>query len=62
MDAAMFSTTDPMVEVSANILMGQLCRFGTTVFDLVLDEEKLKDVPVGACHSRRSLCGASVCS
>lgn len=49
MDAAMFSEIDEMNGISDNIMMGQLCPLGTGCFDLLLDDDKLKDaIPVAA--------------
>jgi len=53
MDAAVFSTPDRMREVSANVLVGQLCQLGTNAFDLLLDETRLLHVPVGGVSRRR---------
>lgn len=41
--AATYSEYDHMAGVSENILLGQLCPLGTGCFDLMLDDEKLKD-------------------
>ena len=43
MEAAAFSTCDNLQGVSENVMMGQLCPLGTGTFDLVLNEEMLKD-------------------
>jgi hypothetical protein len=55
-------------QVSANILVGQLCHLGTNAFDLLLDEDKLMDVPVrcsvvqcGAVRCGAVQCGAVQC-
>jgi len=47
MKASMHGKSDSMTGVSANIMMGQLCRFGTGAFDLFLDVDALGDaIPV----------------
>jgi len=43
LEAATFSELDPLKGVSENILLGQLPPLGTGCFDLILNEEKLKD-------------------
>jgi DNA-directed RNA polymerase II subunit RPB1 len=43
MDASCFSTTDHLRGVSENVMLGQLCPLGTGTFDLVLNEDMLKD-------------------
>jgi DNA-directed RNA polymerase II subunit RPB1 len=48
--AAKFAEIDPMRGVSANIMCGQEGYFGTNSFDLILDLEKMKDVP--AAHRK----------
>lgn len=49
MEAAMFSEADSMAGVSGNIMMGQLCPFGTGAFDLLLDDVLVqKALPVQA--------------
>ena len=42
MDAASSAEVDPLRGVSENIMMGQLSKFGTGCFDLLLDAEKCK--------------------
>jgi DNA-directed RNA polymerase II subunit RPB1 len=39
--ASMFSESDNMVGVSSNIMCGQLCKYGTNAFGLMIDEHKL---------------------
>ena len=43
MKASMHAKFDTMTGVSANIMMGQLCRFGTGAFDLFLDTDALME-------------------
>eukprot|EP01052_Picozoa_sp_SAG31_P014857 SAG31_NODE_937_length_10886_cov_3.648651_4_plen_582_part_01 len=43
MEAAAFSTCDNLKGVSENVMMGQLCPLGTGTFDMVLNEEMLRD-------------------
>jgi DNA-directed RNA polymerase II subunit RPB1 len=43
MDSAMFGEVDEMNGISGPIMLGQLGPFGTGCFDLLLDDEKLKD-------------------
>jgi len=38
-DAAMFAETDEMKGITENIMLGQLCRFGTGAFDIMIDED-----------------------
>ena len=49
----MFSERDDMVDVSASVMLGQLARFGTNAFDLMLDENALQRMPV--CHLNAEL-------
>ena len=42
-DAAALAESNTLKGVSENILMGQACPFGTGVFDLMLDEQKLME-------------------
>jgi len=43
--AAIFGEKDKMTGVSANIMMGQLCPIGTNFFDVLLDENKIRQIP-----------------
>ncbi|KAF8820027.1 Dna-directed Rna polymerase II RPB1 [Cardiosporidium cionae] len=43
LDAAAFAETDPLRGVTENVMLGQLAPFGTGDFDLLIDEDKLKD-------------------
>ncbi|PFH35234.1 DNA-directed RNA polymerase II RPB1 [Besnoitia besnoiti] len=43
MEAAVFAETDHLKGVTENIMVGQLCPLGTGYFDVLIDEEKLKD-------------------
>ena len=42
-EAAAFSTTDPLAGVSEAVMLGRLAKLGTGSFDLVLDANKIKD-------------------
>ncbi len=44
--SAVFGELDPMQDVSSSIMLGQLARFGTNAFDLMLDEDMLDRMPV----------------
>ncbi|KEP67472.1 UNVERIFIED_CONTAM: DNA-directed RNA polymerase II RPB1 [Hammondia hammondi] len=54
MEAAVFAEADHLRGVTENIMMGQLCPLGTGYFDVLIDEEKLKD----ASHNLDGLGGA----
>lgn len=43
LEAAAFSETDTLQGISEAIIFGQLGKFGTGCFDLILDEEQIKD-------------------
>jgi DNA-directed RNA polymerase beta' subunit len=42
--AALFAEKDNMKGVSANIFAGQFCKSGTNSFELMIDEEKIKEI------------------
>lgn len=42
--AALFAEKDNMKGVSANIFAGQFCKSGTNAFELMIDEEKIKEI------------------
>jgi len=43
MEAAMFAEADDMHGASDNIMLGQMCPIGTGHFDVLMDEERLRD-------------------
>ncbi|KAK2197455.1 bifunctional RNA polymerase Rpb1 [Babesia duncani] len=43
LDASAFSETDNLTGVTENVMLGQLCPLGTGCFDIMIDEEKLRD-------------------
>jgi DNA-directed RNA polymerase beta' subunit len=42
--AALFAEKDNMKGVSANIFAGQFCKSGTNAFELMIDEDKIKEI------------------
>ncbi|CDJ59806.1 DNA-directed RNA polymerase II largest subunit, putative, partial [Eimeria maxima] len=51
MEAAIFAETDHLRGVTENIMLGQLCPLGTGDVDLLIDEEKLRDVHRISTHT-----------
>ena len=49
MDAGMFGKADDMKGVSSNVMLGQLCPFGTGSFGMMLDDELVRQaIPMAA--------------
>ncbi|GBE61229.1 DNA-directed RNA polymerase II largest protein [Babesia ovata] len=42
-DAAVYAEVDNLKGVTENVMLGQLCPMGTGCFDIMIDEEKLRD-------------------
>ncbi|KAK1443083.1 beta and beta-prime subunits of DNA dependent RNA-polymerase [Babesia gibsoni] len=42
-DAAIFAEVDHLKGVTENVMLGQLCPMGTGCFDIMIDDEKLRD-------------------
>ncbi|SBS84689.1 DNA-directed RNA polymerase II subunit RPB1, putative [Plasmodium malariae] len=43
LEAAAFAQVDNLRGITENIMLGQLCKIGTGVFDIIIDNEKLND-------------------
>ncbi|CAD2106122.1 DNA-directed RNA polymerase II subunit RPB1, putative [Plasmodium vinckei] len=43
LEAAAFAQVDNLRGITENIMLGQLCRIGTGVFDIIIDNQKLND-------------------
>ncbi|KJP87111.1 DNA-directed RNA polymerase II subunit RPB1 [Plasmodium fragile] len=43
LEAAAFAQVDNLKGITENIMLGQLCKIGTGVFDIIIDNQKLSD-------------------
>ncbi|EKX72538.1 DNA-directed RNA polymerase II largest subunit, putative [Theileria equi strain WA] len=43
LDASIFGEVDQLKGITENVIMGQLCPYGTGCFDIMIDEAKLRD-------------------